>query len=78
LYYVYVKPTPRELVSRLEYMMKAVQFTEDGKGEPVMDMPIPIKLQTPASDESEYLHLACSRAVPGNRFLECPSQHAFF
>ena len=68
LYYVYLKPNQKEQISRIEYMLRAVSFGEDGKPEIQLDVPINIRLSRNPGEDSEYLHLPCCRSVPDINF----------
>jgi len=68
LHYVYFKQQPREQGGRIEYMLRSVTFTEDGKPEIQLDVPLNIRLQKNPTDDSEYLHLPGSRATPDANF----------
>ena len=68
LYYVYLKPNQKEQMSRIEYMLRAVSFGEDGKPEIQLDVPINIRLSRNLTEDSEYLHLPCCRTVPDINF----------
>lgn len=68
LYYVYFKPNPKEQTARIEYMLRAVTFGEDGKPEIQLDVPINIRLTRNPVEDSEYIHIPCARSVPDINF----------
>lgn len=68
LHYVYFKPNPKEQTARIEYMLRAVTFADDGKPEIQLDVPINVRLSRNPVEDSEYIHIPCARAVPDTNF----------
>lgn len=72
LTYVYLKSGAKDASQRIEYMLRSVTFVEEGRQEPVLDVSLPIRFGRNPAEESEYMHLPCSRPIPGTPWRAAP------